>query len=249
MLIGPDRGQSGTRSSPARLGDVPPKTPRPQSIRPEPFTIRPEPGPDPPLSPARSRRIRLRASSSGATSSISPPAPPVSGAISSSGATSSSGTNSSSGATSSSGGDSTPPDSSGASGSSAAGRFGGGFGGVRAFAAVFKAVDRRLRTGILRPPGPLPGRLLQRRQVFFVGGFFEFALDHRQFFGGAHEFGVAVLFARLAEPLDALDHADVEVGDLGRLDRGFGGRFFGRPDRRVDLGADRVALADERPLW
>ena len=173
------------------------------------------------------------------------------GRTSSSGATSSSGMNSSSGATSSSGRDSMPPDSSGATDSSPAeGTDSGlGSGACGSFGAVFEAVDRCLLLEFFERRARFLGRFFLGDEVFFLGGFFEVALDHRQFFGRAHEFGVAVLFARLAEPLDALDHAGVEVGDLARLDRRFGGRFFGRPDRRVHLGADRVALADEARLW
>ena len=75
---------------------------------------------------------------------------------------------------------------------------------MRAFAAIFEAVDRGL---LLEFFDRRDGRWEASSSVarfFLLGGRFDFALDHRQLFGGAHEFGVAVGFARLAEALEAL---------------------------------------------
>ena len=164
-------------------------------------------------SPGRRRRSSaVRRRPSGAASSMPPPAPPVSGA-SSSGATSS-GTTSSSilrarlrrrllrllrrRARS----------------RSAVGRAG-------LFAALFEAVDRRPAPGILRAPGTAavaasPSAAVSSRSA----ASFDFALGLRQFFGGGDEFGVAGGFvAGAPRSLRLFDHADVEVGDLGRSAR------------------------------
>ena len=91
----------------------------------------------------------------------------------------------------------------------AAAGFGGFDGGVRAFAAVFEAVDGGLLLEFFDRGDCGLGGFFDQGLVFLLGGGFDFVLGHRQAFGGAHEVGVALDFARLAEALEALDHARI----------------------------------------
>ena len=131
-----------------------------------------------------------------------------------------------------------PPSSTGAPASVPDGVGARGF-----FAAVLEAVAFRLAFEFFeRGDGFGPG-FFERCGVFAFGREFEFALDLRELFCRGDELGVARFFLRRSQALETVDHADVEVGDLGGLVRASGARD--RADRGVDLGADRVALRDQ----
>jgi len=119
---------------------------------------------------------------------------------------------------------------------------------VRAFAAVFEAVDRRLRLEFFERRRRFARRFAERGGVFAFGRELHFALDLGELFRRFHEFGVAaVVVGRGAQVLQAFHHPEVEVGALFDRVRHRGFRGFGPEgaDGGVDLGADRVSLLNQ----